>query len=54
MFGEKDLIFLGAIMLAAHWAADPDSAVAGAVRIYETVFGRVSDDELRNNYSNKE
>jgi hypothetical protein len=51
MLGEKDLIFFGAVILAGHWGADPDSAVVNSIKIYEKVFGHVSDDNLRDKYS---
>lgn len=51
MFGEKDLIFLGAALLAARDPARIESAIVYSVRLYEKIFGRVSDDELRDKYT---
>lgn len=51
MFGEKDLIFIGAAMLMAVHGVGSDHAVSSSVELYEKVFGRVSDEELRKKYA---
>lgn len=51
MFGEKDLIFLGAALLAARDPAGVESAIVYSVKLYEKIFGRVSDDKLRDKYT---
>ena len=49
MLGEKDLIFLGAALMAAN-GASIESAVKDSVKLYKAVFKHVSDEDLREKY----
>lgn len=51
MFGEKDLIFLGAALIKTNENVDCDEAILHSVKLYEKIFGHVSDDNLRFLYS---
>lgn len=51
MFGEKDLIFLGAALIkAASGGTSIESAVKDSVKLYKAVFKHVSDEDLREKY----
>lgn len=47
MLGEKDVIFIGAALLAAAFGGEQlDTAISQSAKLYEKIFGGVSDDAL--------